>query len=59
MTRANGGMGMIGVTDAKKNEVVKSERRERTQHMRASERQRWGNERRNNHQKHFRDPLLQ
>jgi pre-60S factor REI1 len=52
--RSNGEMSMIGVTDAKKKEVGKAEKRERTRQLRASEKQRWGNERRNNNQKHFR-----
>lgn len=59
VSRANGGMGMVGVTDAKKKEVGKVEKRERGRARREQERYKAGNERRNNFQKHYRDPLLQ
>jgi pre-60S factor REI1 len=58
-TRANGGLGMLGVTDMKRREVKKAERRERDKEVKARGRQQWANERQNNFQKHFRDPLLQ
>ncbi|KAF2837404.1 hypothetical protein M501DRAFT_995323 [Patellaria atrata CBS 101060] len=58
-TRANGGMGMVGVTDAKKREVLKAERRERNKERRHVEKGRWRNEKQGNSQKHYRDPLLQ
>lgn len=59
ITRANGGMGMIGVTDAKKAEVRAVEKREQKRQERARNRYQAGNEKRGNFQKHFRDPLLQ
>ncbi|KAF2097827.1 hypothetical protein NA57DRAFT_40046 [Rhizodiscina lignyota] len=59
VSRANGGLGMVGVTDAKKKEVSKTEKRERAKERRQVERWKAGNERRNNFQKHYRDPLLQ
>ncbi|MCJ1474206.1 hypothetical protein MMC13_002864 [Lambiella insularis] len=58
-TRANGGTGMIGVTDAKKREVVGVERRERKRAQRSQKQYEWGVNKRANLQKHFRDPLLQ
>ncbi|EUC36777.1 hypothetical protein COCVIDRAFT_15508 [Bipolaris victoriae FI3] len=58
-SRNNGLHGMTGVTDAKKKEVESVEKRDRQKEQRARNRYQAGNERRNNHQKHFRDPLLQ
>lgn len=57
--RANGGLGMVGVSDATKREVQVREKRELKRAARAENRYRAGNEKRNNFQKHFRDPLLQ
>lgn len=59
ITRANGDLGMIGVSDAKKAEIQKLAKREQKKADRARNRYEAGNEKRNNHQKHFRDPLLQ
>ena len=59
VTRANGGMGMMGVSDAKKTEVAIAEKREQKRADRAKNRYQAGNEKRGNFQKHFRDPLLQ
>lgn len=59
ISRANGGLGMIGVSDAKKAEIQKLAKREQKKADRARNRYEAGNEKRNNHQKHFRDPLLQ
>ncbi|MCJ1362731.1 hypothetical protein MMC16_001837 [Acarospora aff. strigata] len=58
-TRANGGLGMLGVTDSKKREVRAVEKRERRRDQRASQQYQWGVDKRGNSQKHFRDPLLQ
>lgn len=58
-SRANGGLGMVGVSDTKKKEVSRAEKRERGKARRQEERWKAGNDRRNNFQKHFRDPLLQ
>lgn len=59
VSRTNGGLGMMGVTDAKKKEVSKAEKRERGREKRHFEKWHAGNERKNNFQKHYRDPLLQ
>ncbi|CAA9956635.1 zinc finger protein [Pyrenophora teres f. maculata] len=59
MSRANGGTGMLGVTDSKKKEIVAVEKRDRQKEQRARTRYQAGNEKRHNFQKHFRDPLLQ
>jgi pre-60S factor REI1 len=58
-TRANGGTGMIGVSDAKKKEVTAVEKREQKRAHRLQQEYQWGNNKRANSQKHFRDPLLQ
>jgi pre-60S factor REI1 len=59
LTRANGGRGMIGVSDAKKKEVQAIEKRDLKKQQAARSRYQAGNEKRHNFQKHFRDPLLQ
>ncbi|KAA8626282.1 c2h2 finger domain protein [Pyrenophora tritici-repentis] len=59
MSRANGGTGMLGVTDSKKKEIAAVEKRDRQKEQRARTRYQAGNEKRHNFQKHFRDPLLQ
>lgn len=58
-SRADGGLGMVGVSDAKKKEIRAVEKRDQARARRAGNRYRAGNERRSNFQKHFRDPLLQ
>ncbi|KAJ9627140.1 pre-60S factor rei1 [Taxawa tesnikishii (nom. ined.)] len=59
MSRADGGLGMVGVTDAKKREIKAVEKRTQKREQRAQARYQWGNDKRGNSQKHFRDPLLQ
>ncbi|KAJ5089848.1 Cytoplasmic 60S subunit biogenesis factor REI1 [Penicillium argentinense] len=59
VSRANGGMGMIGATEAQKQTALTSERRERTRNLRQENRYLARVQRANNHQKHYRDPLLQ
>lgn len=59
MTRANGGQGMLGVTDQKKKEIRAVEKRETKRAQRAEKQYQWGVDKRGNSQKHFRDPLLQ
>ena len=54
VTRANGGQGMDGVTDAKKREVKAVETRERQRETRLRASYQWGVEKRGNQQKHFR-----
>ena len=58
-TRANGGLGMVGATDATKQEARAIENRERKREHRAQNQQQWAVDKRGNNQKHFRDPLLQ
>lgn len=59
VSRANGGLGMLGVSESKKREIRAVEKRDLKRQQRAQNRYQWGNERRANFQKHFRDPLLQ
>lgn len=59
ITRANGGLGMVGVSDSKKAEIRAVEKREQKRELRARTKYQAGNERRANFQKHFRDHLLQ
>jgi pre-60S factor REI1 len=59
VSRANGGLGMVGVTDEKRREVKLLEKRQLRRAERAENKYRAGNERRGNFQKHFRDHLLQ
>ncbi|KAH9831909.1 Cytoplasmic 60S subunit biogenesis factor REI1 [Teratosphaeria destructans] len=59
ITRANGGSGMIGVSDMKKREVRIQEKRDQKRAQRQQNRYQAGNEKRGNFQKHFRDHLLQ
>lgn len=59
ISRANGGMGMVGATEDQKQTALTSERRERTRALRQENRYTARIQRANNHQKHFRDPLLQ
>lgn len=53
-TRANGGLGMVGVSDAKKREIRGVEKRERKREQRAKQQYQWGVDKRGNSQKHFR-----
>ncbi|KAL1594387.1 pre-60S factor rei1 [Paraconiothyrium brasiliense] len=59
ITRANGGLGMVGVSDSKKAEIRAVEKREQKRELRARTKYQAGNEKRGNNQKHFRDHLLQ
>ncbi|KAF2749792.1 hypothetical protein M011DRAFT_418914 [Sporormia fimetaria CBS 119925] len=54
VSRANGGLGMVGVSDAKKTEVRAAEKRAEKKAERARNRYQAGNEKRGNFQKHFR-----
>jgi pre-60S factor REI1 len=53
-TRARGGLGMAGVSNAKKREIEAVEKRERKREGRERDRYQWGVEKRGNMQKHFR-----
>ncbi|KAF2136474.1 uncharacterized protein K452DRAFT_259088 [Aplosporella prunicola CBS 121167] len=59
VTRANGGSGMLGVSDIKKREVRATEKREAKRAQRDQARAEWTKNKKGNFQKHFRDPLLQ
>ena len=59
VTRANGGLGMQGVSEAGRREVRKLEVKEEKRARRAENKYKWGLEKRANNQKHYRDPLLQ
>lgn len=59
ISRANGGLGMIGVSVAKRMEVTAMEKKGRDMDQRGRRRYEWGTEKRANKQKHYRDPLLQ
>lgn len=59
VTRANGGLGMLGATDAKKREARAVEKRDTKMVQRALKQYQWGVDKKGNQQKHFRDPLLQ
>ena len=53
-SRANGGLGMIGVTAEKRNEVQQAEKRSRKVEERERRKFQWGNNKQSNSQKHFR-----
>ena len=59
ISRANGGLGMVGVTDAKKREVQAVEKRDTKRAQRSEKQYQWAVDKKGNNQKHFRDPLLQ
>ena len=59
ISRADGGLGMLAAPLHKKREARATEIRERKRDQRAQTRYQWGNEKRANMQKHYRDPLLQ
>jgi pre-60S factor REI1 len=54
VTRANGGLGMVGVSDHVKKTVKATEKRERRREQRARNKYQAGNEKQGNFQKHFR-----
>ena len=53
-SRANGGLGMVGVSDEKRREIRAVEKRARKAEERDQRRFQWGNNRQNNFQKHYR-----
>lgn len=57
-SRANGGTGMLGVTDEKKKEVQAAEKRSRKIEERERRKFQWGNNKQSNFQKHFRVSYL-
>ena len=59
VTRADGGLGMLGATEAQKREARGAEQRAARRAQRHERHYQLGVSQRANHQKHFRDPLLQ
>ena len=59
VTRADGGLGMLGATEAQKREAKGAEKRETRRAQRREMHYQLGVSQRANHQKHFRDELLQ
>lgn len=55
----NSEAGMLGVTEAKKQELREIEKRERKREQRTRQQYQWKVDKRGNSQKYFRDPLLQ
>lgn len=53
-SRANGGMGMIGVSEQKRREIRATEKRARNVEERERRQFQWGNNKQSNFQKHFR-----
>ena len=53
-SRANGGLGMVGVTAEKRKEVQQAEKRSRKVEERERRKFQWGNNKQSNSQKHFR-----
>jgi pre-60S factor REI1 len=58
ISRAKGGLGMLGATDSQKREVRVAQERGRDREQRATQRYQWGVEKRANNQNHFRVSLL-
>ena len=56
--RANGGLGMNGVTSEKRKEVRVAEKRSRKVEERERRKFQWGNNKQRNHQKHFRVSVM-
>ena len=59
VSRANGGLGMLGVPDATKRAMQAVEKKEQIRAQRAEKRYEWGVNKMANNQKHYRDPFLQ
>lgn len=59
ISRNNRDFAIAGVSESKKREMRASEKRTQQREHRAQMRYQWGNDKRGNSQKHFRDPLLQ
>jgi pre-60S factor REI1 len=59
VSRANGGLGMLAVSESKKREVKELEKRMQKLEMRAMGNMQWKMNKQGNKQKHYRDPLLQ
>ncbi|KAI2628879.1 C2H2 type zinc-finger-domain-containing protein [Hypoxylon sp. NC1633] len=58
VSRANGGTGMLGVTDQKKREVVREEKRSRKQEHMSARHKEWTLNKQNNHQKYYNYQIL-
>ncbi|KAM0820052.1 putative C2H2-type domain-containing protein [Seiridium cardinale] len=58
VSRANGGMGMTGVTDEKRKEVRRAEQRARKREHNAQRRNEWALNKQHNHQKYYNYQIL-
>ncbi|KAI1141638.1 C2H2 type zinc-finger-domain-containing protein [Hypoxylon sp. FL0543] len=58
ISRANGGTGMLGVTDQKKKEVARAEQRSRKQEHKAARQKEWALNKQANHQKYYNYQIL-
>ncbi|KAF3068370.1 Cytoplasmic 60S subunit biogenesis factor REI1 like protein [Daldinia childiae] len=58
VSRANGGTGMLGVTDQKKKEVARAEQRSRKQEHKAARQKEWALSKQANHQKYYNYQIL-
>ncbi|OTA81234.1 hypothetical protein M434DRAFT_401426 [Hypoxylon sp. CO27-5] len=58
VSRANGGTGMLGVTDQKKREVARAEQRSRKQEHKAARQKEWALNKQANHQKYYNYQIL-
>lgn len=59
VSRANGGLGLANASDQLKKQARAIELKDRRRQQRVSAQYQWGNNKRANMQKHYRDPLLQ
>ena len=59
VSRANGGLGMLAVSESKKREVKALEKRMQRMEKRGGDKMQWKLNKKGNQQKHYRDPLLQ
>jgi pre-60S factor REI1 len=59
IARSDRGLGMLAVSESKKREVQALEKREKRREHRDQTKVQWSLNKQSNHQKHFRDPLLQ
>lgn len=59
VSRANGGLGLASASDEKKRQAKTIESREIKRQQRLEKQYAWGNNKRANNQRYFRDPLLQ
>jgi pre-60S factor REI1 len=59
VSRGDGGLGMLAVSESKKREVRMREKKEQRREARVTGKMQWKTNKQGNSQKHYRDPLLQ